>query len=189
MMIFELNIRRVFDPYPDFQPIILTLRLLAGGCLVPFCLIIQDILHEILFKYLFIYRSTVREGQLNMAKCSLGYVIIPRKIFLPEIQDELVGYTNNGESEAILRALLSIKKIEFTIKDLSTHLQGEGLLQGHELSSILEVLFKCSAIGNIKHKFDGKTYWSFRFRNRHAQFNTNEKFILHRGLWKAMNVV
>ena len=54
---------------------------------------------------------------------------------------------------------------------------------------ILKVLYDCSAIGHIHYykEFNG-TRVLFKYRNRSTSFEKSDKILLHRGLWKAMNV-
>lgn len=54
---------------------------------------------------------------------------------------------------------------------------------------VLNVLYDCSAIGNVYPYKNGKeTRISFKYRNRHSSFNKENRIILHKGLWKALNV-
>ena len=128
-------------------------------------------------------RRTVEMGQIFA-----GLSRYSSKYFLPEIQDELVGYTNLEESEMILKSISVMKKRFFSLKDISESCQRSTILQRRDLYSILDILFQCSAIGNIKSQ-NGKYYYSFKYRNRHSHFNFEDKIILHRGLWKGLNVV
>lgn len=54
---------------------------------------------------------------------------------------------------------------------------------------ILNVLYDCSAIGHTYSYKDGKgTRITFKYRNRNSSFNKDNGIILHKGLWKALNV-
>jgi hypothetical protein len=107
--------------------------------------------------------------------------------FLPEIKDELVGYAGREEAEMLLKTLAVMKKKFFSLKEISESCQRTTILKKHDLYVLLEMLFDCSAIGNIK-KFNGQSYYSFKYRNRHSYFNSEETITLHRGLWKGMNI-
>lgn len=110
------------------------------------------------------------------------------KYFMPEIKDELVGYIEQTKIDSIFMALATIKKRTFDISDVSECLSSSGNLKGDSLNTILDTLFNCSAIGNVATN-NGSEYFSFKYRNRHAFFNQDEKIILHTGLKKAMNVI
>ncbi len=110
------------------------------------------------------------------------------KYFLPEIKDELVGYVAQEHVDTILRALATIKKRKFTIGDVSECLQGTGILGEMNLTNILDTLFQCSAIGNVTKNGSGE-FFSFKYRNRHSFFKSDEDITLHLGLVKALNIV
>ena len=62
-------------------------------------------------------------------------------------------------------------------------------IKDFEPIEILKVLYDCSAIGHIHfYKDFNGTRVLFKYRNRSTSFEKNDKIILHRGLWKAMNV-
>jgi hypothetical protein len=110
------------------------------------------------------------------------------KYFMPEIKDELVGYIDQDKVDSIFSALATIKKRKFSISDVSQCLSNSGNLKGEDLHSILDTLFNCSAIGNVASNGELE-HFSFKYRNRHAFFKTDEKIILHTGLKKAMNII
>jgi hypothetical protein len=110
------------------------------------------------------------------------------KYFLPEIKDELVGYIDQIKVDNIFMALSSITKRKFNTADVSDCLSDRGILKDTELNAILNALFNCSAIGNVVKDGNGHERFSFKYRNRHAFFTSNEEIILHRGLSKAMNI-
>ena len=111
------------------------------------------------------------------------------KYFLPEIQDELSGYADPIEIESIVGAFSRIGKRDFKFSELLQ--ASQGLLRPMNPERVYEIsqaLFNCSALGNIQYAQGGKTYYTFKYRNRHSVFNENESIMLHRGLWKALNV-
>ena len=110
------------------------------------------------------------------------------KYFLPEIKDELVGYISRDKVEKILNGISSMKKRRFKTNDLANQIYGKYDFSGTPIITILETLFNCSAIGNVKSR-NGKYYFSFKYRNRHANFVTSQEIFIHRGLWRAMNIV
>ena len=53
----------------------------------------------------------------------------------------------------------------------------------------MKVLYECSAIGHT-YSYDGgnTNRVTFKYRNRSSAFNPEDRIILHKGLWKALNV-
>jgi len=129
-----------------------------------------------------------RRATINQVKSGLREYSI--KYFLPEIQDELSGYATPEEITSIINALSKLRKRDFSLSQLidsaSSLIEPIGAKRIYE---ICEVLFNCSALGNIQHRPGGNTYYTFKFRNRHSSFNENENIMLHKGLWKALNLI
>ena len=92
------------------------------------------------------------------------------------------------ETEAILKCLSSIKKPVFTIQEVSKHMDSSFDFKGKSIIQILDTLFQCSAIGNVKQNGEGRSFFSFKYRNRHSNFKPEEDIFIHRGLWKGMNL-
>lgn len=112
------------------------------------------------------------------------------KYFLPEIKDEIDGYATIEEFEALVDLFSRIKQREFTFTELlQTAKAVDSPLSRDRIVAMLRVLFDCSAIGNMIPKPDGGRFFSFNYRNREASFDDNLRIILHRGLWKALNLV
>lgn len=110
------------------------------------------------------------------------------KYFQPEIQDELSGYAEVDDIEAFFSCVSVIGKRDFSYSELRntwSNERGEGV--DAVLEAICRAIFDCSAIGNITSS-RGRTHYSFKYRNRLSSFSQNKGIMLHRGLWKAMNV-
>ena len=127
-------------------------------------------------------------GEITHRQILAGIRNYSSKYFLPEIRDELVGYVSQERSDALIRAISRLKRSRLRFGEISAHLHYEGLLQKADMLTLLESLFHCSAIGNVKRDGSDKIYWSYRFRNRHSQLNLEEEVVVHRGLWRAMNI-
>jgi hypothetical protein len=56
------------------------------------------------------------------------------------------------------------------------------------LNEVLEALFDCSAIGNVRSGHYEGTRFTTKFRNRYAKFNPNEEIVLHKSLQKGLNI-
>lgn len=112
--------------------------------------------------------------------------------FLPEIKDELSGYFSPSEIDACFRLIGGLRRREFTLSDLETYASDARMLQDVDLREAMRVLFDCSAIGNVVERPDRDgsrgAYMTFKYRNRSAAVNYGERFILHRGVWKALNL-
>lgn len=110
--------------------------------------------------------------------------------FLPEIRDELSGYSQPEEIDQLVRALARVGKREFSFQELV--MSAADMAKPIDRSRIFELchlLFECSAIGHIESRPGGTTHYTFKFRNRQSSFNEKDKILLHRGLWKALNVI
>ena len=111
------------------------------------------------------------------------------KYFLPEIKDELVGYATPRELQLFLNCVGEIHDRVFTMAKMSEISLKHGLSKD-KLDVILHALFSASAIG-MKWR-DGnsrQTKFEFKFRNPNSAFNPRRTIILHKGLWKALNII
>ncbi|MDO8982511.1 P-loop ATPase, Sll1717 family [Cypionkella sp.] len=128
-----------------------------------------------------------RLSESNVRSASRDYSI---KYFLPEIRDELAGYALPNEIEAIISALSLVGKRDFKISELFAASKATLFpLSDQQVYTLCVALFNCSAIGNIDSMPQGKTSYSFKYRNRSSAFNDAKSIMLHRGLWKALNIV
>jgi hypothetical protein len=106
--------------------------------------------------------------------------------FVPEIRDELNGYFSPDEITQIVALLSALAEREFTFNQISNCAEcmaGDPL----DVSKVLVHLFECSALGNIE-PVGGHTHFSFKYRNRNAVLDMSKKMMLHRGMWKALNL-
>lgn len=110
------------------------------------------------------------------------------KYFLPEIKDELVGYVSPRELEIFLNAVGEIHERAFTSEKLETVALPLGL-QKAKLDVLLHALFSASAIGMTwRDRSSRQNKFEFKFRNPNSNFNSSRTIVLHKGLWKALNV-
>ena len=129
-------------------------------------------------------------GMLTESEIKAGLRSYSIKYFLPEIQDELSGYASQEEINILFRMLGRLRKRDLKFDELVKEANsGPKKISEERLFEIMQVLFECSAIGNIQHKSGGNTFYTFKYRNRHSSFNEKEGVMLHRGLWKALNLV
>ena len=109
--------------------------------------------------------------------------------FLPEIKDEMAGYVQYDAIDRIVNILSSFRGREFSYAGFVDNFNALDFPEGINADNILNVLYDCSAIGHAYPYKDGKeTRVTFKYRNRNSSFNKNNRIILHKGLWKALNV-
>lgn len=109
--------------------------------------------------------------------------------FLPEIKDEMAGYIPFNIIDNIIGILASFRSREFSYREFERAMQQSPTLTGLSSIDILKVLYDCSAIGHVYPYGDGsQTRITFKYRNRNSSFVTNDRIILHKGLWKGLNV-
>lgn len=129
-------------------------------------------------------------GRLPVGAIKSGLRDYSIKYFLPEIQDELSGYASPDEISRIVAALARLRKRDFRLEELiEASSTSSKALSAERIHEIVEALFNCSALGNIQHRQGGTTFYTFKYRNRHSSFNEGESIMLHRGLWKSLNVI
>jgi len=109
--------------------------------------------------------------------------------FKQEISNELAGYFSGPAIEAVFNALSSIRRQKFTFQQFVEKCNLYPALVSVDAFEIMRVLYDCSAVGHIHfYKENGSTRVLFKYRNRVSAFNPDDKILLHRGLWKALNV-
>lgn len=127
-------------------------------------------------------------GRMSEAQVKSGLRDYSIKYFQPEIHDELSGYAGVDDINAFFSAASSVGKRDFYYDELlASWIKERGAGRDDALGSICKAMFDCSAIGHISHN-SGKTHYSFKYRNRLSTFSQNNGIMMHRGLWKAMNI-
>jgi hypothetical protein len=134
-----------------------------------------------------------RAGRVTRDQIMSGLRDYSISYFLPEIRDELDGYLSGREIEEIVSVLAATRKREFTYRDLEEGSAAVGA-EGLDLARAVRTLFDCSALGTVqthtsRHSPRGTTYFTFKYRNRNSTVSISERFILHRGVWKALNLL
>jgi hypothetical protein len=107
--------------------------------------------------------------------------------FVPEIKDELHGYLTPEEIDRTISLFSSLGKREFTYGQIVACAEGFVPSLGLDMREVLGHLFECSALGSLE-RSGGHTYFTVKYRNRNAVLNLSHKLILHRGMWKALNL-
>ena len=104
-----------------------------------------------------------------------------------EIEDEIHGFI--PEISQILDTIAHLGKQTFTYRDFLSVYKTEvrrGYLPDRNVEFILRVLFHFSVIGNAPRR---KSIQVFRYLNKEARINLDEPFCVHRGLFKAFQIV
>ena len=110
------------------------------------------------------------------------------KYFLPEIKDELVGYVTPKELQTFLNCVGEIHDRAFTVARITDVAAAHGLSK-EKLDVLLHALFSASAIGTTwRDPHSGQNKFEFKFRNPNSAFNPKRTVVLHKGLWKALNI-
>jgi hypothetical protein len=109
--------------------------------------------------------------------------------FLPEIQDELVGFMPQEHIAALISLISAAGKRTLLYSELQDLVDARDGRVPHDfnLSDALSALYECSALGVIKSN-RGRDSYSFKYRNRFSDFGMAKRMILHRGVWRALNL-
>lgn len=140
------------------------------------------------FQVLHYIQRQVRRNNVTSDRVFDGLREYSINYFLPEVQDELAGYFTPDQVQNVLQVIGGLRKREFRQADLVEYATSHHKSMDLDWLEVLRVLFDCSVVGNVVAKPGGGRYYTFRFRNRAAAPNPDEMFILHRGLWKALNL-
>lgn len=128
-------------------------------------------------------------GELSPENIRNGIRRYSIEYFLPEIIDELQGYVESNEIKEFFRLAGALRQRDFYAKDLHVlAVKEKSFLTVEKIDTVLRALFECSAVGNIQVIKGGKVHFTFRYRNRHSPFNINQRMLLHRGMWRALNL-
>ncbi len=129
-----------------------------------------------------------KKGKMKETEVQSGLRDYSLKYFQPEVHDELSGYAEVDDIASFFSSVSAIGKRDFSFPELTSAWNSEvGEGRENELALMCKAMFDCSAIGNISSS--GRyTHYSFKYRNRLSSFSQSKGVMLHRGLWKAMNI-
>lgn len=130
-----------------------------------------------------------RGPQLTRDEILSGVRSYSLEYFFPEIKDELVGYVPASHIDAAFEVIGSIRERQFGYAELIEKARSNPRAEKIDFDALIAALFECSAIGNILNRPGGTTYYTFRHRNRSATLSFEDRFLLHRGLWKSLNLI
>lgn len=103
-----------------------------------------------------------------------------------ELTDELFAILPDISS--IFDAISQLRKWNFSIKELETAYASQvkhGFIAEKNVKFVLQVLYLFSVIGNTPRT--GR--YVFRYQNREARLNFNERVVVHRGLFKSLQIL
>lgn len=132
-----------------------------------------------------------RTSQHNLSKVSPRFVKDVNKAFSnylrSELEDEI--HTILPNIKLILSVFSRVRKQTLSVKEfehiyLNTMKVAEK--KPRNVNHILQILFQFSVIGNQPKQVTAKF---FKYQNREARFNFGEKIALHRGLFRALQVL
>ena len=126
---------------------------------------------------------------MNKAQVFSGIANYSKNYFLPEIKDEMVGYTDGDTFDEFLKIIGSFRDREISYPKLMVKCFNEINMDEAILRKILADLFNCSAIGNKYQTKNNSVRYYFKYRNKNDSINFGESIVIHMGLWKALNLV
>lgn len=103
-----------------------------------------------------------------------------------ELTDELFAILPDISN--VFDAISQLRKWNFTIPELEraySQQVSHGLIKEKNVKFVLQVLFLFSVIGNTTKL----GHYVFRYKNREARLNFNESLVVHRGLFKALQII
>jgi len=126
----------------------------------------------------------------NSGKISPEVVKIVDKAFSNYLREELTDelFAVLPDIANIFDAISQLRKWNFSISELErAHLQQleRGFIKERNVKFVLQLLFLFSVIGNTPR--NGR--FVFRYQNREARLNFNERVVVHRGLFKALQIL
>lgn len=128
-------------------------------------------------------------GRISREQLLSGVRAYSIEYFLPEIRDELHGYVELTSVDRTVELIGSLRRRDFYYNELLEKAKCFASSESFDLAPIISALFECSAIGNVHNRPGGTTYYTFKFRNRNSTLNLDDRLILHRGMWKALNLI
>lgn len=128
-----------------------------------------------------IQNSTIG-NKVDVAAITSGIKKYSIEYFQSEIRDELAGYIPSTDITLTFEILAKMRKREFYLSDIQRYINKDPRYKSLNINDIFNVLFECSAIG---HLIGPENKFYIKYRNRTMTFNSSERIILHKGLWKT----
>lgn len=134
------------------------------------------------------FKDFCPDGRMSREQIMSGLRKYSVEYFEPEIRDELVGYVPDRSFDKFCELVAIIRQREFSYERISK-LAIEYDFPNDQLNDTLRALYDCGAIGNKWTTPTGSNRYEFKYRNRNATLDRTKTIVLHRGLWKALNLV
>jgi hypothetical protein len=136
-------------------------------------------------------RECAENSSAGTERISTGVVKKMEKSFSSYLKRELVDEIHGvvPDITSVLEIISQIRKETFSEKDFVEIFKAkrlEGSIKEGDSTFILKILFIFSVIGNQPKQINQVV---FRYRNRDAELNIQENFIVHRGLLKALQIL
>ena len=130
------------------------------------------------------------ESKVSEKAIERGLADYSTDYFIPEIRDEMAGYLPFDDIDRVMGVLSSFRSREFSSSAFDQALRESALTSGLSSTDILKVLFDCGAIGCIHPSGDGSQPGVvFKYQDRHSAVSQSDRFLLHNGLCKGLNVI
>ena len=132
--------------------------------------------------------ESVSGGKLRAI--SPGIVRKVDKAFSNYLRDELTDelFAILPDINRIFDTISQLKKWNFSIAELETA-YGKQIAEGYITESnvrfVLQILYMFDVIGNVA----SHNRFVFRYQNREARLNFNERVVIHRGLFKSLQII
>ncbi len=107
--------------------------------------------------------------------------------FLEEMKNELAGFVSENLLIALPSLLSRLEGRTFPFSRWNKVLREAPNFENEEPRSLIELLFENGYVGQLRDR-DGRRFVVFKYRDSHEKVNYEDMFLLHRGLWKALNL-
>jgi energy-coupling factor transporter ATP-binding protein EcfA2 len=129
------------------------------------------------------------DGEVTPEQLQAGSQAYASEYFLPEIKDELAGYTSPENLQATIEILAALKQKEVDVQDVVVALRDHRQIEMPVSNEILRALFECSALGMVHKHESGEPYYTFRYRTRDAALMPTSRLITHPAMWLALDLM
>ncbi|MFR9018942.1 MAG: P-loop ATPase, Sll1717 family [Fusobacterium sp.] len=140
------------------------------------------------------YLNKIIDKYPTANKISGSYIIEIEKMysdyFADEIKNELKGHLNDKEIETVFSLLYRFSKKSFYYKSLEKYyVERKDIFGELDLKKCIALLFKFSALGNVRYEKNGKKFYKWAYREDNIEVNFEEQLVIHQGLRKKLNLV
>lgn len=131
---------------------------------------------------LYPHKEDLSYSEVNSALASYS-----ENYFLEELKNEITGFFSDPIVTALPVVLSRIGQRNFTYNSWYAEVSKEPVMANEDPKKIIEILFENSYLGQIRQR-GTREFVIFKHRDKHETINYNDKFIIHRGLFKALNL-